>query len=152
MGFSWQVSSAIAESLCKIFKEKTAIEWEKYLSSRGVVAVRIQSFQQWMQGNIDQVHTSPFYTHLVYNTLLIVKILQTRSRVLCRNLVYITLKLITDEDAKRAKISDSVQGLGDKRQVRISISCSPDPITDSKTPNDFFPHFFLIWSIWFLVI
>jgi hypothetical protein len=53
MGFSWQVSSAIAESLCKIFKEKTAIEWEKYLSSRGVVAVRIQSFQEWMQGNID---------------------------------------------------------------------------------------------------
>jgi len=49
MGFSWQVSSAIAESLCKIFKEKTAIEWEKYLSTRGVVAVRIQSFQEWMQ-------------------------------------------------------------------------------------------------------
>ena len=48
MNFSWQVSSAIAESLCKIFKEKTAIEWEKYLSSRGVVGVRVQSFKEWM--------------------------------------------------------------------------------------------------------
>jgi len=48
MGFSWQVSSAIAESLCKIFKEKTAIEWEKYLSTRGVVGVRVQSFKEWM--------------------------------------------------------------------------------------------------------
>ena len=37
MNFSWQVSSAIAESLCKIFKLKTAIEWEKELSSKGVV-------------------------------------------------------------------------------------------------------------------
>ena len=48
MNFSWQVSSAIADSLCKIFKEKTAIEWEKYLSSRGVVGVRVQSFKEWM--------------------------------------------------------------------------------------------------------
>ena len=39
MNFSWQVSSAIAESLCKIFKLKTAIEWEKELSSKGVVGM-----------------------------------------------------------------------------------------------------------------
>ena len=34
INFSWQVSSMIAESLDKIFKEKTAIEWEKELSSK----------------------------------------------------------------------------------------------------------------------
>ena len=45
MNFSWQVSSAIAESLCNIFKNKTAIEWEKELSSKGVVGVRVQSFK-----------------------------------------------------------------------------------------------------------
>ena len=48
MNFSWQVSSAIAESLSQIFKKKTAIEWEKELSSKGVVAVRVQSFKEWM--------------------------------------------------------------------------------------------------------
>ena len=55
--------------------------------------------------------------------------------MLCINLIYITLKWIPDEDAKRAKISDSVQGLGDNRQVRILISCSPDPITNSEITN-----------------
>ena len=72
MNFSWQVSYAIAESLSSIFKTKTAIEWEKELSSKGVVCVRIQSFKEWMD----------------------------------------------DEDAKRAKISDVVEGLPpSERQV-----------------------------------
>ena len=35
INFSWQVSSMIAESLDKIFKEKTAIEWEKELGLKG---------------------------------------------------------------------------------------------------------------------
>ena len=48
MNFSWQVSYAIAESLSQIFKTKTAIEWEKELSSKGVVCVRVQSFKEWM--------------------------------------------------------------------------------------------------------
>ena len=48
MNFSWQVSFAIAESLSKIFKTKTAIEWEKELSSKGVVCVKILSFKEWM--------------------------------------------------------------------------------------------------------
>ena len=37
MNFSWQVSSLIADSLDKIFKQKTAIEWEKELSSKGTL-------------------------------------------------------------------------------------------------------------------
>ena len=64
MNFSWQVSYAIAESLSSIFKTKAAIDWEKELSSKGVVCVRVQSFKEWME----------------------------------------------DEDAKRAKISDQVEG------------------------------------------
>ena len=71
MNFSWEVSFAIAESLGQIFREKTAIEWEKELSSKGVVGVRVQSFKEWMD----------------------------------------------DGDAKRAKISDAVQGLPGVRQV-----------------------------------
>ena len=47
-------------------------------------------------------------------------------------LTWSTIPCIADEDAKRAKISDSVQGLGDKRQVCISISCSSDSITNSE--------------------
>ena len=42
MNFSWQVSSLIADSLDKIFKQKTAIEWEKELSSKGTHHVVIQ--------------------------------------------------------------------------------------------------------------
>jgi len=48
INFSRQVSSMIAESLDKIFKEKTAIEWEKELGLKGIAGVRVQSFQEWM--------------------------------------------------------------------------------------------------------
>ena len=48
MNFSWNVSSAIAEMLSKVFKKKTAIEWEKEISSNGVACVRIESYQEWM--------------------------------------------------------------------------------------------------------
>ena len=48
MNFSWQVSFAIAESLSQIFKEKTAMEWERELSSKGVVGVKVLSFKEWM--------------------------------------------------------------------------------------------------------
>ena len=57
------------------------------------------------------------------------------------------MKWIADEDAKRAKISDSVQGLGDKRQVCISISCSPDPITNSEIINSNFYKLFTKYKV-----
>ena len=48
MNFSWNVSSAIAEMLTKVFKAKTAIEWEKEISGSGIPCVRIESYQDWM--------------------------------------------------------------------------------------------------------
>jgi crotonobetainyl-CoA:carnitine CoA-transferase CaiB-like acyl-CoA transferase len=48
MNFGWNVSSAIAEMLSNVFKAKTAIEWEREMSSSGVACVRIESFKDWM--------------------------------------------------------------------------------------------------------
>mgnify|MGYP001325474330 FL=1 len=48
MNFSWDVSSAIAEMLTKVFKAKTAIEWEKEISGSGIPCVRIESYHDWM--------------------------------------------------------------------------------------------------------
>ena len=50
MNFSWQVSSLIADSLDKIFKQKTAIEWEKELSSKGTHQVVIQDSRDIFKG------------------------------------------------------------------------------------------------------
>ena len=48
MNFSWTVSSSIAEMLSRVFKKKTAIEWEREISSRGIPCVRIESYHDWM--------------------------------------------------------------------------------------------------------
>ena len=48
MNLSWNVSSTIADHLANVFKKKTAEEWERDLSSSGVVGVRIETYKDWM--------------------------------------------------------------------------------------------------------
>ena len=99
MNNNLQVSFAIAEKLCEIFKAKTAIEWERELSSKARHADS-EPFLGISSGPIPKVH----------NFLNVVQNRREHHKGVVGVRVQSFKEWMEDEDAKRAKISAAVQG------------------------------------------